>query len=124
MRTKQTIIIFRKWKPEYGSGIIALFPKEFADYKGLYCDSYEQIGQHGAASYEVVINKTIPATHKESLELYRELKQIGYRLKVTTHKNLTTSNHAVKKSDISLLYKGDKEKINNHLQKTRDLIKT
>jgi len=115
MRTKKVTVVFRKWKPAYGCGIIALFPKEIADDKGLYCESYEHIGQHGGADYKGVIASTTPATQNESKELHCELKSLGYRLAVSTHENLTTPNHAKKHSDIALLYKGNKGDIDKRL---------
>ena len=75
-----TNVVFRKWlKPN--QGIIALFPDLPADNYGMYCDSYEHVGQHGAADYQGIIQCSVPASRKESAQLKIELNRIGYRLK-------------------------------------------
>jgi hypothetical protein len=76
----ETVVIFRKWSGNNGTGIIALFP---TDYVGNgFCDSYEHIGQHGAADGISVIRRTIPASEPEYEELRTELETIGYNLKI------------------------------------------
>ena len=76
----ETIVVFRKWKES--KTIIALFP-EIKD-EARYCQSYEHVGQHGPASYQNVIQDTVPATQEEYQELFDELTEIGYNLKVKT----------------------------------------
>jgi hypothetical protein len=76
-----TKVIFRKWTGK-NSGIIALFPEVAADNEGRYVDSYEAIGQHGGADYRGVIKATVPAKPSEFADLKRELKNIGYRLRI------------------------------------------
>lgn len=71
-------VVFRRWRD--GGGVIALFPELPADIHGIYCDSYEQIGQHGGADYYGVVRHTAPATPEESAALATELARIGYRL--------------------------------------------
>jgi len=46
------------------------------------CQSYESIGQHGAADYMHCLSATKPATPKEYASLKKELESIGYNLKV------------------------------------------
>ena len=75
-----TPVIFRKWK-DTGT-TIALFPELPADLNGSFCDAYEHIGQHGGADYFGVVQHTLPASRNESTALARELRRIGYRLKV------------------------------------------
>jgi len=60
---------------------IALFPTICADYTGKLCQSYVQLGQHGAADPHLLIScgRTRPATAQEYRELARELRKIGYR---------------------------------------------
>ena len=70
-------VIFRKWD---NGDICALFPDIPAG--GGYCQSYEHIGQHGGADYGHVIRSTIPARPAEFAELARELRGLGYRLRV------------------------------------------
>lgn len=80
MPQETTPVVFRRWN-DTGT-VIALFPGLPADINGWYCDSYEQIGGHGGADYFGVVGVTVPASRKESADLARELRRIGYRLKV------------------------------------------
>ena len=75
----KTMVIFRVWR---AGDVIALFPCQPADILGRYCNSYEHIGQHGSASYGLVLLRTRPASHKEAAPLVKELKGIGYNLAV------------------------------------------
>jgi hypothetical protein len=73
------LVVFRQWK---GNGdVIALFPSMPADLGGFYCDSYEHVGQHGAADYHGVIQHTTPYSLADAGELSRELRTIGYKLR-------------------------------------------
>jgi hypothetical protein len=71
-------VAFRRWRD--GGGVIALFPELPADIHGIYCDSYEPVGQHGGADYHGVVRQPAPATPEESAALAAELTRIGYRL--------------------------------------------
>ena len=78
-----TKVIFRKWRRKDGGGIIALFPEVPADTTGHLCSSYEHIGQHGGADYNLVVfKKTRPAKPAEYAELKKELESLGYCLEV------------------------------------------
>ncbi len=78
----KTVVIYRKWS---NGDIIALFPYEDAG-NGL-CLSYEHIGQHGGASYGLVVAVTKPATEHEYAGLHRELtNHYGYDLVVRQRK--------------------------------------
>jgi hypothetical protein len=81
-----TVVMFRKWRDTsmIGDGVIALFPCEPADHTGLMCESYEHVGQHGAASPTSVVSRTRPATEAEYAALKRELETppYGYRLRI------------------------------------------
>ena len=72
MKTK---VIFKYWK----SGVIALFP-ELAGDNNPYrtCESYQHLGQHGAASVDLSSLKA--ATPYQYASLKVELEQIGYDL--------------------------------------------
>jgi len=72
-----TKVKFRKF-PE--GDVIALFPEEEADLRGN-CMSYMCIGQHGAASPELIEELT-PATPAEYKAIKEELERIGYHLSV------------------------------------------
>ena len=43
---------------------------------------YQHIGQHGIVDYTHVIYSTVKASIKEYMPLFKELKSIGYNLKV------------------------------------------
>lgn len=70
------VVVFRTWRDS--GTIIALFPELPADLFGRYCDSYEHVGQHGGADYDLVVRHTVPATADEAESLAKELTQIGY----------------------------------------------
>jgi len=76
-----TKVVFRKWRKESGE-VLALFPEIPADVLGNTCLSYEHIGQHGAADYDLCIRRTRPALPGEYQDLKEELEKIGYRLEV------------------------------------------
>jgi hypothetical protein len=78
MDKHKTKVIFRKFKD---GDIIALFPELQADMSRGNCQSYQHVGQHGAASYDLV-NNTKPATKEECANLAAELTSIGYNLDV------------------------------------------
>jgi len=77
-----TTVIFRTF-PE--GDVIALFPYEI-NYPDGCCESYQRIGQHGAADYQHVCRITRPATLEEIAPLAQELERIGYRLKILKRK--------------------------------------
>lgn len=74
----ETLVIFRKFRD--GGDVIALFP-EMKENDGL-CNSYQHIGQHGAADYGGLVSAqdrtTAPATPEEYADLLEELEAIGY----------------------------------------------
>ncbi len=74
-------VVFRVWNK--GGEVLALFPRIPADVHGLFCLSYERVGEHGAASVPVVILQTRPAREKEYADLLRYFQEKrGYRLRV------------------------------------------
>lgn len=75
-----TKVIFRKWP---NGDIIAIFPEVAGDANGVYCRSYEQIGQHGAVDAQgLVSSRTAPAKPDEYADLKAELEIIGYTLAI------------------------------------------
>jgi hypothetical protein len=72
-------VVFRVW---HNGDVIALFPELPFDRDGLYCTSYEHVGQHGSADYHGCVCLTRPAKPHEYRDLARELENRGYRLKV------------------------------------------
>jgi len=81
----ETKVIFRVWKGK-DRNVIALFPCVPADNEGRLCQSYEHVGQHGAADYNGVMRRSRLATPEESKELAEELKGRGYRLNAAKRK--------------------------------------
>lgn len=79
--TDVTDVIFRKWR---NANVIALFPGVAYDRHGVYCSSYEHVGQHGAASMDLAgpYQGLDAAKPHEYAELKRELEGLGYVLKV------------------------------------------
>jgi len=80
---KPTPVIFRTYPTGPRSAVIALFPCEAASVgQPWLCSSYEHIGQHGAADPHGVVAGTRPATRKQWQPLARELRRLGYRLRI------------------------------------------
>ena len=76
MKTK---VIFRKFEE---GDIIALFPELVGTNDISTCMSYQHVGQHGAASVDLVYD-TKPATPSEYKDLYDELtNMVGYDLQI------------------------------------------
>lgn len=69
-----TPVIYRYWKGE----VIALFPTIPGNNDAQHCQSYQRIGQHGAAHYKGIIADSRPATLSERAKLHLELVRIGY----------------------------------------------
>lgn len=76
--TAKTTVMFRKFRE---GDVVAMFPEIQADMSKENCQSYQHIGQHGAASYQLV-NDTRLATPEEYADLKLELEQIGYNLDI------------------------------------------
>jgi hypothetical protein len=79
MKTKT---IFRVWKSRTGTGVIALFPEMVSDSNVFHCESFEHVGQHGAADPRFVMRASRPATRKEYADLRKELEGRGYSVQV------------------------------------------
>ncbi len=81
MDTEKTKVIFRQWK--IGCEIIALFPEIATDTIGYNCQSYIHVGQHGAASPNIITD-TKPANLEDGAvkRLIKELTDIGYNLEI------------------------------------------
>lgn len=77
MNSNKTLVIFRKFENE----IIALFPLELGTNNPYDFLSYEHCGQHSAADM-LFVRRTKAASPSEYRDLARELRQIGYKLKI------------------------------------------
>ena len=82
MDTEKTKVIFRQWKD--GGEIIALFPEIATDTIGYNCQSFMHIGQHGAASPNVMLEDTKLANIEDDdvKNLIQELTGRGYELEI------------------------------------------
>ena len=78
-KIKNEKVIFRQFK--IGCEIIALFPEIACDNLGYNCESYMHVGQHGAASPDIV-RDTKPVRDKDYTNLFNELTEIGYNLEI------------------------------------------
>ncbi len=80
-----TMVVFRKWyRKSDGNGVIALFPlvsaqggRAYGDASGMV-QSFEHVGQHGAADYAGVLSRTRPAKPAEYADLLKELESPPY----------------------------------------------
>lgn len=72
-----TKVIYRVFKK--GGDVIALFPTIAATTNPNMCQSYQHIGQHGAASYSHVMQMTRPAKPEDYEKLNKELIAVGYK---------------------------------------------
>jgi hypothetical protein len=89
-----TPLVFRTF-PE--GDTIALFPTIPATQPGEDCESYMHIGQHGAATPDLV-RFTHQATQAQANELMQELVTIGYDdLKV--YKRITWQMHQTRREE-------------------------
>lgn len=84
----KTVVVFRKFKD--WNDIVALFPEE-VNYPDGSCESYQHIGQHGAANYQHCIRTSVPAKPNEYKDLQRELEKIGYDLDIRKRKPIKRS---------------------------------
>lgn len=78
-----TPVMFRMDKHGAHKEVTAVFPYEESTLgKPEYRTCYAHVGQHGACSWEWVLQKTRPATVEEYTPLKQELESIGYELRV------------------------------------------
>jgi hypothetical protein len=91
MKTK---VLFRTF---HTGDTIALFPEIPADHHGHHCQSYQTIGQHGAASPDLS-HCTRPATTDEIRPLRTELERVGYA--VHEVKRVTAAMHRARYADL------------------------
>ena len=75
------LVVIRVWKGD-DADVFALFPALPADDAGYLCTSYQHIGQHSSANYQLCMGKSRPATEAEAADLLAELRTIGYNPRV------------------------------------------
>lgn len=90
MKEPITKVVLRRWKQT--GDVFALFPELAADLHG-HCDSYEEIGGHGAADYFYCLEASKPIKNYRydlaARAIISQLTRIGYNLKRiqrTSHK--------------------------------------
>jgi len=74
-----TTVVFRRFRT---GELVALFPEIPWSLDPNTCTSYQSVGQHGAADCAYVVRSTRPVPFNEALPLVRELRRIGYRLRI------------------------------------------
>lgn len=76
-------VIFRTFK---NGEVIALMPHEEWNHAGD-CTSYLHMGQHGPADYDGVVSQTKLSKPDEYAPLVKELRSLGYELKIMKRKS-------------------------------------
>ena len=72
----KTLVVFRVFRS--GGDVIALFPDIAATRNPVYCESYQHVGQHGAAHYTGCMKASRPALPEEYASLVAELQSPPY----------------------------------------------
>jgi len=89
------IVTFRMWKVDGKRELIALFPQQEQQRRGLV-GSFMHIGQHGDADLWFIMQNSKPATPAEYADLKKELEtHYDYKLNVRkriSYKNLWWAN--------------------------------
>jgi hypothetical protein len=84
-----TKVIFRMLKNPYNKNdeVIAIFPELPGDMNPyITCQSYQHVGQHGAACVNLTGRYTAPAKEEQYKDLLAELVSIGYDDLKISHK--------------------------------------
>lgn len=92
-----TVVIFRKWN---NGQVIALFPMEPVTYNPAYCESFEHIGQHGAADPHGIVLRTTAASPDEYAAVKRELESAPYGYQLEVRKRIPANAYESRKRKI------------------------
>lgn len=95
---KPTKVIFRKWN---GGDVIALFPQVPYDRNGIYCMSYEHIGQHGSAGYDTVVCQSSLASPEEYADLKHELESRPFNYVLSVASRESSKDRQIRRSAAS-----------------------
>jgi hypothetical protein len=95
----KTPVIFRKWPKSEGGDVIALFPCDpgTSEYD---CDSYQHIGQHGAANLDIIY-RTKLAKPEEYADLKRELESAPYHYHLDVRKRIPANATEIRRRHMS-----------------------
>ena len=92
----QDKVIFRRFKST--TDIIAIFP-EIPGTRDIHtCESYMHLGQHSPCTIDIIAD-TVLANEHEYKDLYNELIQQGYNLKIG--KRITSFDSALRRLRLS-----------------------
>jgi hypothetical protein len=92
-------VVFRKWGPDNGNGVVALMPTLAATADGYYCDSYERVGGYGAADYHTVVRLTRPATEGEYGPLLAEMRRLYEKVELRVCRRAARTHHDQRSQD-------------------------
>ena len=83
MKTEEPTKVMFRWERD-GSykGVLALVPAVAGNRDPSTCSCYAHVGQHSAADYLSVMERSRAATIEEYSNLATELRRIGYNLKI------------------------------------------
>ena len=94
MDTQKTKVVFRIWPKSQGGEVIALFPQLAGTNDAGTCLSYMHVGQNSSA--DLMLCRVLKlATPTQYANLKRELKRIGYNLKIS--KRATRKDYDMRK---------------------------
>ena len=83
----KTDVIFRvDTTKDFKGEVLAIFPHEVETFRGEV-RIYVHVGQHSAADYGVCLRTSRLATKKESADLRKELRGLGYNINEIKKRN-------------------------------------
>lgn len=91
-----TKVMFRMWRVDGKTELIALFPEIPSDGNWKNCLSYQTIGQHSGACLHHILFNSRPATESEYEDLFTELTGIGYNLEVVQRNKMEFTSVRIK----------------------------
>jgi len=95
----KTQVIFRKWPKSEGGDVLAIFYNN-PGTNAYDCDCYEHIGQHGAASLDIIY-RTKLAKPEEYASLKRELESAPYHYHLDVRKRVPSNAIEIRRRKMS-----------------------
>lgn len=123
----ETKVIFRMWKVDDSEELIALFPEELGDSNPKTCSSYQHVGQHGAATPDMIVDNSRSATPEEYEDLKNELENnVGYKLEIVSDESvdeLLKSSYEIRRKKLEKYedVNGSKESLKESKLKSVDI---